>query len=259
MHGEPARGARVDKGADQAMHHDRLGFAAQRQFVSGLEGEAVLGQGMGGAGHEDASRRRCQKPGRRVHRVARHRVSGRRGVTETAGNNRSGVDADMKLHWLPEPCRPLLAELGAAGNHIERGVERTLRVVLMSHGCTKYGKHGIADEFFDKAVLARDRPGEGVEQRILERAHVLGVEPLGKSGVARDVGEEHGDLATVSFAMKGSCGPSSFLCRAASDEGRSDSCRSSRDCRGVSARGCLCWRAATGAKGEVWFARRRHR
>ena len=57
--------------------------------------------------------------------------------------------------------------------------------------------HGIADELFHEAVVAGDRLGERLEQRVLERAHLLGVEPLGERGEARNIGEEHGHLPAV--------------------------------------------------------------
>ena len=65
----------------------------------GLEREAMPGESVGGVGDQDGSRGRRQEPGRRIHRVARHRVGGSRSIAEAAGHDRAGVDADVKRHW----------------------------------------------------------------------------------------------------------------------------------------------------------------
>ena len=200
---EPARRSRLGERAEQAMDHDRLRLAAQRQLARRLEREAMPGERVGGVGDQDGSRRGRQEPGRRIHRVARHRVGGSRRMAEAAGHDRAGVDADVKRHRLAEPCRPLIAEPRAAAEHVERGVERPLRIVLMGDRCAEHRHHGIAHELFDEAVVARDRLGERLEQRILERAHLLGVEPLGQRGETRDVGEQHGHLPPVRVALDG--------------------------------------------------------
>jgi hypothetical protein len=38
--------------------------------------------------------------------------------------------------------------------------------------------------------LARDRLGERLEQSVLERAHLFGIEPFGERGEPREIGEE---------------------------------------------------------------------
>ena len=91
----------------------------------------------------------------------------------------------------------------AAVQHVERRVEGALGIVLMGDRRAEHGQHGIADELFHEAVVARDRLGERLEQRVLERAHLLGIEPLGERGEARDVGEEHGHLPPVRFPVEG--------------------------------------------------------
>ena len=55
---KPARRPRFGERAEQAMDHDRLGLAAQGQFAGRLEGEAMLGEGVGGVGHQDRPRGR---------------------------------------------------------------------------------------------------------------------------------------------------------------------------------------------------------
>ena len=64
----------------------------------------------------------------------------------------------------------------------------------------EHGHHRVADELLDEAVVARDGLAEHLEQRILECAHLLGVEPLGQRGESGQVGKEHGDLPPVRVA-----------------------------------------------------------
>jgi hypothetical protein len=96
---------------------------------------------------------------------------------------------------------PVGADLVAAFEQIQRRLESARRVVLVRDRRAEDGHHGVTDEFLDKTVEARDRPGEALEQRILKRAHILGVEPLGDGGEAREVGEHDRHLATIGLAM----------------------------------------------------------
>ena len=109
----------------------------------------------------------------------------------------------MQGHRLAEPRRPLVAERRAAVEHVQRGVERPLRIVLVGDRRAEDRQDGIAHELLHEAVVARDRLGERLEQRILERAHLLGIEPLGQRGEAGDVGEEDGHLPAVHLRVAG--------------------------------------------------------
>ena len=60
--------------------------------------------------------------------------------------------------------------------------------------------HRVADEFLDEAVVALDRLRQRLEQRVLERADLFGVEPLRQRREPGKVGEEDGHLPPVGFA-----------------------------------------------------------
>jgi len=66
--------------------------------------------------------------------------------------------------------------------------------------------HGVAHEFLDEAVVALDRSRQSLEQRILERADLFGVEPFREGREAGEVGEEDGHLPPVGFARRGVLG-----------------------------------------------------
>jgi hypothetical protein len=106
----------------------------------------------------------------------------------------------MQGHGLAEPPLPLPAERRGAREHVQRRAHRPLRIVLVSHRRAEHRHDGVAHELLDEAVIARDRLGQRVEERRLEGAHYLGVEPLGERGEAGQVGEEDRDLAAVGFA-----------------------------------------------------------
>ena len=139
-------------------------------------------QGVGSLRDQDRPRRGRPKQTRgRVHRVAGH-VVGRAGrVAEAAGHDRPGMDGDVQGHRLAEARRPLLAQRGGAGQHVERGVESPRRIVLMRDRRPEEGEDGIAEKLRDKAVVAGDRLAERLEQRVLKRAHLLGIEALGQA------------------------------------------------------------------------------
>src|SRR5262249_58257844 len=57
-------------------------------------------------------------------------------------------------------------------------------------------------EFLDEAVVALDRPGQRLEQRVLERPDLLRIEPLCQRREAGEISEEDGDLPPVGFARR---------------------------------------------------------
>ena len=161
-------------------------------------------QRVSGLRHQNgAGRRGCQEPRGCVHGVAGHRVSGTGGGPEAAGDDRTAVDADVKHDPLAQTRCPLLAERRGALEHVERRLERALRVVLVSGRRAEDRHHRVADEFLDEAAIARDRLRQGLEQRVLERADLFGIEPLRQRGESGEVGEEHGDLPPVGFPRVG--------------------------------------------------------
>ena len=103
----------------------------------------------------------------------------------------------MKGHWLTQPSRPLMAQGRAALEHVQRGLERALRVVLVGDRRAEDRHHRVAHELLHEAVIARDRLGQHLEQRVLERPYLFRIEPLGERGEARQIGEEDRDLTAV--------------------------------------------------------------
>ena len=161
------------------MDHDRLRLTAKGQLAGGFEREAMSRQRVGGLGDQDgAGRRGGQQARRRVHRVTGHRVRGARGGAEASRDDRAAVDADVEHHALAESRRPSLAELRAALEHLQRRVQRALRVVFVSDRRAEDRHDGIAHEFLDEAVVALDRLRQRREERVLEGANLLGIEPL---------------------------------------------------------------------------------
>ena len=109
----------------------------------------------------------------------------------------------MKGHWLTQPSRPLMAQGRAALEHVQRGIESALRVVLMRDRRAEDRHHRVAHELLHKAVIAHDRLGERIEQRILESAHLFRVEALSERGEAGQIGEEDRDLPAVGLVGRG--------------------------------------------------------
>ena len=108
----------------------------------------------------------------------------------------------MQGDGLAEAHRPLAAQRGDTLEHLERSFARPRRIVLVSDGRAEDREHGVADEFLHEAVIARDRLGERLEQDVLERAHPLGIEPLGERGEPGEIGEEHRHLAPIGLGRR---------------------------------------------------------
>ena len=185
------------------MHEDRLRLAAQHQLAGGLECEAVPGQGTGCLGDEDGPGRCRREQARRgVDGIAGHRIGGTGRDAEASCHHRASVDADVQRDRAADPNGPAPADLVAAVEHVERGFQGARGVVLVRDRCAEHRHHGVADELLDEAVEARDRLSEALEQRVLERAHVLGVEPFGDRRKAREIGEHDRHLATIGLAIR---------------------------------------------------------
>ena len=94
-----------------------------------------------------------------------------------------------------------LGDLACRGGDVEGGAERALTVVAMGDRRAEESHDRIADMLVDAAAIERDdrfRPGiEGLDQA----AQILGIEPRGKRGEARDIGEEDRDLAPFAHGL----------------------------------------------------------
>src|SRR5262249_20097986 len=128
-----------------------------------------------------------------------------------------------------------------------------LRVILVRHGRTEHGEHGITDKLFYKAIVAGDGLAERREQSILEGTNVLGIKALRQRRETRKVGEQYRDLPAIRL-------PSWYVhCRPRTGYGTGGAHRSRRFSHDA-----LGWRntsrlsprrTAAGAEGKVGLAR----
>jgi hypothetical protein len=112
------------------------------------------------------------------------------------------MDGDVQGDRLGQADRPLLAQGGAAGQHVEGTFERPLRVVLMGDRRPEDGEDGIAEIFRDEAVEAGNGLGEGLEQSILKGAHLFRIQTLGQRGESGEIGEEDRHLSAIRLALR---------------------------------------------------------
>ena len=77
--------------------------------------------------------------------------------------------------------------------HPQGGAHGTIGVVLVGDGRPEEGDDGVAENLVDAAAEGLDLAHEGLEVRLDEPGHGLGVEVLGERCVADEVGEQHGD------------------------------------------------------------------
>ena len=213
---EPARRARRGERPGQPMHQHAAGLAAQRDVAERLVGEGVAGQPVGERADQDLARRGQRlQPLRDVHRIARDRIGLGVAGAEAAGHDRPGVDADMEQQRQAGAGRHCSPSRAVRGDHVERGAERPLGIVLMRHRRAEQSEQRIADELVDKAAKPLDRRGQFLEQLVLQRLHDLRVELLAQRGEAAEVGEQHGDGAAV--GVETGCSPSSLSMFGSSD------------------------------------------
>ena len=71
------------------------------------------------------------------------------------------------------------------------------RVVLVGAGKAEIGENTITHELSDEAVVARDSPRAGVLVDPDHLPHVLGIEPLRKSGRADEIAKHHSQLPAL--------------------------------------------------------------
>ena len=172
-HLKAARGSRRGERANQPMHQDAAGLATKRNIAKRLVGERMPGQTIGQRPDQHLARggQRLQ-PLRRVHRVAGDGIGFRSADAQSSGNDRPGVDADMKHHPRARGGGAL-AEPPSPDKHVERGAERAFRVILV-----------------DETAKALDGLGQFAEQLGLQCLNDLGVELFAESGEAAQIGEE---------------------------------------------------------------------
>src|SRR5581483_4972703 len=86
----------------------------------------------------------------------------------------------------------------------ERRPDRALGVVLGRDRRPPDGHRRVADELLDRAAVELDEPAASVEVAGEELARVLRVAALRGGGEADEVGEEHGDEASLGRGSGGS-------------------------------------------------------
>ena len=84
-----------------------------------------------------------------------------------------------------------------AGQHVQRAIKGTLRVVLVGNRCAKDREHRVAHKLCDEAMETRDGLRERLEQRVLKHSHFFGIEPLGERSETAKVNEKDSGVATV--------------------------------------------------------------
>src|SRR5262249_15588888 len=118
-------------------------------------------------------------------------------IAEIARHNGPRVDPDMELNNLAKLARPVCAKVDGTGLNVEGGTKCTLWVILVGNWRTEHRHCGIAHELLHKAIVARDGFTQHRKQSVLEGAHVLRIEALGKCGETRNVGEKYGHLPAI--------------------------------------------------------------
>ena len=121
--------------------------------MAGVEGEDLLGGGVGrladGDGHR---RRRGLQAGGHVDGVAGEEALAARRVDVEAHQGLAGVDADADLDGLAADARQGVDLVDQA----QAGAHGALGVVLVQRGHAEDGDHGVADELLDGAAVGLD-------------------------------------------------------------------------------------------------------
>jgi hypothetical protein len=82
---------------------------------------------------------------------------------------------------------------------VEGGVQGPLRVVGVGDGGAEDGHHIVADMLVHPAAIARDDAVDGGEIPVEEVVGGLGTQFVREAREAREVGEQHRDLAQLAF------------------------------------------------------------
>ena len=138
---------------------------------------------------------------REVDRIAGDGVFAVRVRAGAAGDDLAAGDADMCAQrvagFVRQRCHPLV--------DVERGAHSAQRVVVVGDWRTKHRHDVVAHMLVDRAAVTLDDAVNHLEVTVEERMGLLGAEFARKLGVARDVGEQHGDLTTFT-GNGGGCG-----------------------------------------------------
>ena len=108
----------------------------------------------------------------------------------------AAVDTDSKLQRsLLEPERR--PESADSRDESETRADPALGVVIANARRAEDRHRRVAHELLQNAAVPLDRLAHGIEVRILDQRHVLGVQALRERGEADEVGEENGHDAPL--------------------------------------------------------------
>jgi hypothetical protein len=173
------------------LHHD----LAQ---VERLE-EAADG-GLGGLAHYHTARPGSLLKARgQVGGISNRRVVHPQVVPDLPHDDGPRVETDPHLQREPALGLHLPVVISECPLDGERGVSRAPRAVLVSDGRAKERHHAVAGVLVDRALEPVDLGRDQLEASVNDAVHVLGVQLLGESGEARDVGEEDGNLTALAL------------------------------------------------------------
>ena len=191
-------GARQRRGRDPGAQ--RFLLALHRDRVAGVEGEGLLGGGVGGLADGDGHRWGHRLQARRhVDGVAGEEALAARGVDVGAHERLAGVDPDADLDGSAADARQGVELVDDA----QAGAHGALGVVLVHGRHAEDGDHGVADELLDRAAVGLDRRAGGGVEALQEGVDDLGVVALGERREADEVADEGGDDATFLGAPRG--------------------------------------------------------
>jgi hypothetical protein len=178
--------------SDGLPHLDRALSAAELGVIVGSEPQSRRAQLLGGVTDEHGSRGgQLLQTGRGVHDVAHRRVVG---AGHRADQDLAGVDADAQADSV---VRVLLAEVAECRLHRERRSDRPVGVVLVSDRCPEQRDDRVPEHLVDDTAVVLDVGDEPSERGVDEPLDLLGVTMLGERGEADQVGEQHGDHASL--------------------------------------------------------------
>ena len=177
----------------------RLALALERDRVTGLEGEDLLGGGVRGLADGDAHRRRGGlQPRRHIDGVAGEEAFAGRRVDAEVDERLAGVHADAHLEGAATDAGQGVDLVDQA----QPGAHRALGVVLVRRRHAEHAHDGVADELLDGAAVRLDDPPRRAVVAAQQRVDVLRVVALAQRREPDDVAEEGGDDAAFLGASR---------------------------------------------------------
>ena len=170
---------------------DRLGLALRSHGLALAVLDRPLSGSEGRLADQNAVYRGCGLEARgRVDDVPGHHsfALGRTGSERHDGLTRIDSNADVQVQ-----LRVTLVQLENGVADREGSADGALGVILVGDGGPEDRHHGVADELLHRSAEPLDFRTQAREVRREHGAHVLGVEPLGPSGEADEIGEENRD------------------------------------------------------------------